>query len=230
MNVQLSAATDEHGSPILVVEMGRIVLGGIEFDPMTSDYWNFHTVKASRYHTERDDCFKHVWRARTMIANPAGTVKVEGEPRGPSVPRLCWEKTIAHYTRGEVDSVFWVGYSLEQLPQFQDSPMHPLQFVTNVPASRLRFLRRPHVSWCPALTAPKPPPRKKGEPKPEDPCKCGRQSMAPPEVGESPTHGNYLTLLPSRTNPAERRAQVERFVALSNDLRWVPGAVVRPHA
>lgn len=50
---------------------------------------------------------------------------------------------------------------------------------------------------------------------------------AAPQPAGSPTHANYITLLPSRSSPARARAQVGRFLERGQALD-VGGAVVRP--
>lgn len=50
---------------------------------------------------------------------------------------------------------------------------------------------------------------------------------APPQPAGSPTHANYLTLLPTRRSPEATRAMVARFVEMAHDLS-IGGALVRP--
>ena len=47
----------------------------------------------------------------------------------------------------------------------------------------------------------------------------------PPIPGESPTHGNYLTLLHTQRSPGEARAQAMRF---RDEARRLGAALVRP--
>jgi hypothetical protein len=49
---------------------------------------------------------------------------------------------IAHQQRRDLDGWIFIGFSIEQLQTLQAAPMHPLQFLTLVPASRLCFLQR----------------------------------------------------------------------------------------
>lgn len=52
---------------------------------------------------------------------------------------------------------------------------------------------------------------------------------APPERSKSPTHGNYITLLQTRRDPAEAKRQCTRFLERASSL--MPGmqcAIVRP--
>lgn len=50
---------------------------------------------------------------------------------------------------------------------------------------------------------------------------------AAPTPAGSPTHANYITLLPTRRSPELTRAMVVRFLARAEDLQ-IGGAIVRP--
>lgn len=184
-----SAESDDWGTPVAVVEFARAVLGGIDYDACSSDYWNHHTVKAERFYSADRSVLDGVVRGRALYNPPGG--KVPGTQR--SLPKAVWEHAVNSWRRGAVDGVVWVGYSLEQLVMLQGSPTHPLMFVTCVPCERLAFLQR-------------------------DP------NGGPPTPGKQPTHGNYISLLPSVRNKAEARAQMTRFRDLGASL----GAVTRP--
>lgn len=250
-NAQHSARTDEHGTDPKVAELGRYVMGGIDFDPASSDYWNFHTVKARGFCDRRIDALapSTVWgvpgvhQAR-VLENPPGTVTLTPEERkragAPafakrSVPRLFWERTLEEYFARRILCVFWIGFSLEQLVILQPSPIyeassearrvHPLQFITNVPCERLSYLQRPHTTSCAVHDAPKAAKKRERE----DMCNCGRSSTAPPEFGDSPTHGSYLTFLPPLDDHRLAGEMLERFVEGAGRAEMVPGALVRPH-
>lgn len=137
-NAQHSVESDNYGSPVAVLEAGRRVVGGYDLDPFSSDYWNYWTVKADRYLTVGDDALAQPWTDRLVVNPPSG--KVRGTRK--SIVRAAWEKLVAHWQRGEVDSAIWVGYSLEQLVVLQAAPAHPLQFWTVVPCERWDFLRQ----------------------------------------------------------------------------------------
>lgn len=50
----------------------------------------------------------------------------------------------------------------------------------------------------------------------------------PPIEGGSPTHGNFITLLPSRRDRDVAAQQVRTFLSLAQQLTGVAGAIVRP--
>lgn len=133
-----SAESDDWGTPVAVVEFARHVLGDIDYDSCSSDYWNHHTVKAKRFYTAERTVLDGLLVGRVLCNPPGG--KVPGTQR--SLPKAVWEHHVDAWRRGAVDGVVWIGYSLEQLVSLQGSPAHPLQFATLVPAARLSFLQR----------------------------------------------------------------------------------------
>mgnify|MGYP001585451968 FL=1 len=110
-----------------------------------------------------------------------------------------------------------------------------MQFHTCVPAGRFKFLRRPHLPTCASLADDTrarlraTTEASKLDAAVEKLCSCGRSGMGPPEEGKSPMHGNYLTLLPSRHDPAEACRQVDMFISLCSRLDWINGAIVYPY-
>lgn len=151
-NAQHSAETYDHGSSPAAVEFGRAVLGGFDCDPCSSGYWDHYLIHARTYYDETQNGLdpQNVWYGRVWL-NPPGTVRkderqqalIRAHGKGQrSVPRLFWDRLIHEYNRGAVDSCVWYGFSLEQLQWLQGAAMHPLQFVTLFPASRLDCLTR----------------------------------------------------------------------------------------
>lgn len=224
MNVQHSNGKANWGTPVTGAELARGVLGAIDLDPASDGFWNYWTIKATTFYDQQTDGLKQAWRGRVFL-NPPG--KTDDNPGGPG-PREFWEKLVEEYTAGNVTSAVYLGFSLEQACQLQACAVHPLQFVTLVPMNRMRFLERPHMHYCPALTQVKPT-RKKGDPKAPDPCTCGRQDNGPPIEGDSPTHGNFITLLHDQTTPGLGAKQLGALVDWGSSLEGVPGAIVRPH-
>lgn len=108
--------------------------------------------------------------------------------------RAFWERLVDQWRAGKIDGACWLSFSLELLVQLQGSPAHPLNFPTLIFCERLDYLRRPP------------------------------SGSGPPKPGGAPTHGSAMTLLPSRRDPAEARAQLARFRDRGSSL----GALVRP--
>lgn len=111
-----------------------------------------------------------------------------------SLVRPFWERLVDWWRVGKIDGACWLSFSLEMLVQLQGSPVHPLQLPTLIFCERLDYLRRPATG------------------------------SGPPQPGGAPTHGSAMTLLPSRRDPAEARAQLQRFRDRGSSL----GALVRP--
>lgn len=145
-NVQLTSDSMEHGTPADIVDLARNVGGAIDTDPFSSAYWNTHSVKARVYFDKDHDGLRGIWSGFCLVNPPGGVTKTENGKRAivtPSLVRPAWESLVGRWRAGAIDGALWVSFSLEQFCQLQDSPAHPLQFPTVVPASRLRFLKRP---------------------------------------------------------------------------------------
>jgi hypothetical protein len=189
-NAQHSSETDDWGTPLEYIEAGRRVLGAIDIDVCSSDYWNYHTVKAARFYSAENSVLGQRLVGKGFGNPPGG--KVPGTRR--SLPKAVWEHVVEEWRTGNLDGFYWVGFTLEQLTVLQGSPVHPLQFATMFPCERIPFLQRePHGG--------------------------------PPRKGESPTHGNYITLLHTQRSPSEARAQAIRF---RDEARRIGAALVRP--
>lgn len=199
---QLSAASCEHGTPHEVTAFVRGVLGGIDMDPASSAYWNAHTARAAVYYDRERDGRRHRWTGRTMVNAPGA----DDEAGTPSLVREFWELSVDHWRASHVEGLVWVGYSSSQCGMLQGSPAHPLQFPALFLCERLKFLQRPTRRETVR----------------------GKERTyvvpGPPVPGKQPTHYNFLTLLPTRRDPAEAKAQVRRFRDLGASL----GAIVRP--
>ena len=202
-NALHSAKTCEHGSPAAAVELARYALGGIDLDPASNAYWNEHLVKATRFYDRAANGLRQPWSGRVWC-NPPGADEAAGTD---NLVRPFWERLVAHWREGLIDGAVWMGYSLEQLATLQGSPAHPLMFVTLVPCERFRFLEM----------------RRGAAPV---------ERLGPDGKPSGPTHGNFVTLLPSRRSDSSARTQVARFreraAALLTAKGSVFGAMVRP--
>lgn len=134
-----SAATAEHNTPREIVEAARLVLGGIDLDPMSNAVAQ-RTIRATVFYTEADNCFVQPWLGRTFL-NPAG-----------GLVREAWQRLMIEYGRGDVPAFIWIGYSLEQLQSLQVEAYDrrrkisetypgptPIEFPICIPRARLRF-------------------------------------------------------------------------------------------
>lgn len=184
MNAQHLSNSQEHGTPLEVVELGRSIGGGIiGTDPFSSARWNRH-IKALVFYDKDHDGLTSVWSGFCLVNPPGGVTKMVGGKRvtvEPSLVRPAWERLVYDWRRGAIDGALWVSFSLEQLCLLQGSPAHPLQFPTVVPCERLRYLTIPSAG-------------------------------GPPVPGTQPTHASALTLLPCQRDQAMAREQMRRFI------------------
>lgn len=238
-SAELSNENVESGTDHKVTEFARYVMGDIDLDPASSQYWNYHTVKAKRFYSKEDDGLKQRWFGRTFL-NPPGTTdddRILG-----SLPRLFWERGLGHWSAGLLVCQFFVGFNMSQLQVIQGSPAHPLQFPTLFPDERLDYLERPwedvpdptgalidrHVSGCTGDG---------GLRKCKKACKFGkpktmkRMLAGPPRKQGAPPRPSYITFVPPREGgPVDPRPMLGRFFegAADRTLGYVPGVVVGP--
>jgi len=188
-NALLSSTEEDWGTPAPYVALARDVMGGIDLDPASDAYWQYHVIKAGTFYDEQINGLARPWFGRVFHNAPSNReLKISVRP--------WWERLCEYYLRGEVDCAIWIGFQLGQLQTLQGAPAHPLQFLNLFPASRIDFLKR-------------------------------MPSNAPPQPAGSPTHANFITLLPTRRSPDAARAMLSRFIERSRDLE-IGGALVRP--
>lgn len=210
--------------------------GGIDLDVASSQYWNFHLVRARRFYTKEDNALTKIWRARCLFINPPGTTdddRIQG-----SVPRLFWERALGFYEQGLIECFFWVGFNMSQLQVLQGGALHPLCFVTNFPGARLDYYEKPwievpdprgrlnrnHTNGCEGdglICLPK--------------CQHGKPKLAkkevkgPPIRQGAPPRPSYITFVGPR-DPVRAKPMLDRFIEGADVSRpdLVPGALTRP--
>lgn len=124
-----SKATVRWGTAPDYVEMARVALGGrIELDPMSEAAFNA-VVRAERFYTEQDDCFKQDLTCETSLWNPAGGLVLE-----------AWRALTKAYLDGIIQRAIWIGFSVEQLNLLADEPVHPDDFSKLTCRQRIDFL------------------------------------------------------------------------------------------
>jgi phage N-6-adenine-methyltransferase len=80
--VNASGGSEHWYTPVPHIEAARLVLGGIDLDPASSDIAN-ETVRADRYFTEENDGLAHDWSGTVWLNPPYG------EPAGRFVAKLA---------------------------------------------------------------------------------------------------------------------------------------------
>ena len=196
---QHSAATDQHGTPLEVVTLIHLTLGGPpDLDPATSPAWN-DLMQARRIITAEHDALVTPWHPDAPAPNrlktdrrsaPPGhamTVAINppGDPRGGLVAAF-WRVLVEYYLGGSVTAAVWVGFNVEQLSRLQrvGARSHPLRHPTCVPMERISYRR--------TLT----------------------------KLGEDPPHASFITLL------SRDQRQIETFAAAGAELGCVTNGCI----
>lgn len=186
---QHSVQSYEWGSPPELLAAGREILGGeFDLDPCSSAYWNAHHVKAARYIDQVEDGLRAQWNVRPgfrIVCNPASFVVAE-------FFRRCFA------ARQERASTFWIGFSLEQLAYLQDDGIFGPELIG------CRMVPRRRIAWLQGI-AEQPQLGLFGAPP-------ALEELPAPVPQDSPTHGNYIALLPE-AGTKRGADQRERFAA-----------------
>lgn len=130
---QHSSVSNEHYTPIEIVEAAREVMGGIDLDPATTALVN-QRIKAKTFYTKEDDGFSKPWAGRTFLNPPGGKIGNK------SNAALWWDKLVREYFLGTgVTQAFFVGFTLEIMATSQDSPAWIGNFPFCIPRKRIAF-------------------------------------------------------------------------------------------
>lgn len=160
MIAQHSSATNEHYTPDIVVAPARRVLGGIDLDPASCEEANMR-VGAAKIWTLADDGLAQPWHGRVFVNPPGGRVKRIGgrwlpvtrggdKPAKKAAPAaglrspnssMCvwWDRLATAWATGEIESGFFVGFTLEILRTSQACQLPVQTFPRCYPRERLPF-------------------------------------------------------------------------------------------
>ena len=75
-HVSFNSGNNEWYTPPKYIEAARVVMGGIDLDPASSDVAN-QTVRATKYYTKQDNGLMHNWQGRVWM-NPPYSSKLIG--------------------------------------------------------------------------------------------------------------------------------------------------------
>jgi hypothetical protein len=128
-----SSESNEHYTPLDVIEAARQVMGEIDLDPASSQSVNENRVKAARYFTQKDDGLTKIWRGRVWL-NPPGKVM-----NGRSRAAVWWEKLVDDYLDGYVEQAIFLGFSVEIFALSQDARLWVGGVPFCIPRTRLRY-------------------------------------------------------------------------------------------
>ena len=90
-HVASSTGNNEWYTPEKFIEAARLVMGGIDTDPASSEIAN-KLIRADNYYTESDNGLTKIWRGRMWMNPPFAQ---------PLVKQFC-EKAVHHYDSGEL--------------------------------------------------------------------------------------------------------------------------------
>ncbi len=166
---QLSCESFEYGTTPELCDAGRFVLGGdFDLDPCSSAMWNAVHVRAVRYIDQVENGLRADWRAHRgmrISCNPPSLVVAD-------FFRRCmdaWDAGAA---------VWWLGFSLEQLPYVTADGLMEPEFS--------RAFLRSRVKWLQGVANP-----------PQRPLFGERVDVPALAPLPNPTHANYIALLPA---------------------------------
>jgi hypothetical protein len=142
---QHSSKTNEHYTPVDVVEASRRLMGNIDLDPASCAAAN-KRVQAARYYNRRDDGLIKPWSGRVFVNPPGGKVKLlKGRWRaikagpGASSMQVWWDHLARQWQDGLVEQAVFVGFTLEIQRTSQSCALPVQHFSRCYPKERLRF-------------------------------------------------------------------------------------------
>ncbi len=164
-NVRHSSESTEHFTPMDIVEAARITMGGIDFDPASTEEAN-KRIGAESIFTRGDNGFVRAWPGRVFLNPPGGRCDERGsrvKVGGQSSAKAWWRRLAEQYTRGIVEQAVFVGFSLEILQVSQVFPaglewgecsLVPLDFPICYPSRRVAYERLTRGRFVPGKQPP----------------------------------------------------------------------------
>ena len=135
-NARHSSATNEHYTPIEIIEAARATMGGIDLDPATTTSVNENRVNATAFFTKKDAALYRSWSGRVWLNPPGGRA-----PGNKSSAALWWAKLAEEYDAGRVVEAVFLGFTLEILATSQNARVWPGDLPFCVPRKRIDFVK-----------------------------------------------------------------------------------------
>jgi hypothetical protein len=141
-----SSKSQEHYTPVDIIERARRLMGSIDLDPASSFLANTR-VQAQTWHGWDGEKITNglipEWHGNVFL-NPPGGKTEDHQPQLTGVSKsfaaIWWAKLVAEWRCGRVKQAVFVGFTLELLVYVQGiTSMHPLQFPCCIPSSRIKF-------------------------------------------------------------------------------------------
>ncbi len=134
MNIQHSSRTDKWGTPLLVLDLARLVLGDIDLDPASSALFN-RRVRAQAFIDEAADGLRCPWPLGcSVFVNPPG-----GKTKNRSNTALFWGRLMQYRLSGHLKHAIFLAFSVEALQTTQGSTYPMGAFPFCVPRRRIAF-------------------------------------------------------------------------------------------
>jgi hypothetical protein len=162
---QHGSATNEHPTPVDIVERARSLMGGIDCDPASCAEFN-ERVRATTFYGIADDGLVQTWHGRVFLNPPGGKLKraggrwvpVKAGP-GESSMRVWWDVLAHKWLANEIEQAFFVGFTLEILRTSQSCALSVQAFPRCYPKDRLPFKgdQPTHANvlvWLPPIESP----------------------------------------------------------------------------
>lgn len=151
-NARHHKVTSRWGTSPEIVQLGRTVIGGAyhDTDPCTEAMFEPVVGALTSYSIldRGEDGLVLPWLGHVICNPPGGLV------------REFWRKAVAEVSAYRAASVYWVGFSVEQLCLLADEPVHPLDYSTCFLRKRIGFCRHDgkrgsptHSNYCTFVTS-----------------------------------------------------------------------------
>jgi hypothetical protein len=198
---QHSKNTPSWGSPPWLIDIGRRVLGHIDVDLATSEFWNRHGVQAPRWFDEQSDALREgrSWTGYgPAFCNPPG-----------GLVREFW--LLAKHVHAMGSPVFWVGFSVEQLSYLQRAGVMSPAYRRAIPPKRVAYMQHPRDYRDKLIEKAAKIHAKHGETIAWEKIHAKLDWLerehgldGSPLKGEQPTHSSWLLLMPTDAGQVER--------------------------
>ena len=151
--VQLSSASNEHYTPVDIVERARRLMGSIDLDPASCPEAQ-RIVRAERYFAQEmppasrslpegnievgDGLALRPWKGNVFLNPPGGAFKILNKSF--SNAALWWAALVQDWLSGDVKQAIFIGFTLEILRHSQNGCPLPVQaFHRCYPKKRIKF-------------------------------------------------------------------------------------------
>jgi hypothetical protein len=184
-NIQHSSKSNEHYTPIEIIEAARKLMGFIELDPASCRLAD-KNVNAKKYYSKKEDAINmdiSEWKAETLFLNPPGGCIKKDEngkwiecKKGQSAQAIWWDKLTEAYEADYVEEAIFLSFSLELIGKRGNSLLNPDYYLCFTSGD---------VATSNIIT------------------RTGRTKFNKPVDGEivtnpSPTHANLIVYLPQK--------------------------------